>query len=77
MSLSKAFAGYTNEANPFGDSRLGEKFVWHKKNEKLKKLGLDQKKVSKAERKIIEEERLVSYNHFFLMSPFFSSCSCD
>jgi len=27
------FAGYTNDDNPFGDTNLGEKFVWHKKQE--------------------------------------------
>ncbi|KAH7828004.1 putative Cactus-binding C-terminus of cactin protein [Monocercomonoides exilis] len=57
MSSSRLYAGYTNESNPFGDSRLGEKFVWHKKNEKLKKLGLNEKKISKEEKRIIQEER--------------------
>lgn len=33
--------GYTNEDNPFGDSRLTEKFVWNKRNELLQKKGFD------------------------------------
>jgi len=27
-------AGYTNECNPFGDEKLTDRFVWHKKLEK-------------------------------------------
>lgn len=30
---SEKFAGYTNNDNPFGDTNLGEKFVWHKKRD--------------------------------------------
>eukprot|EP00041_Stephanoeca_diplocostata_P025740 m.681666 g.681666 ORF g.681666 m.681666 type:complete len:749 (-) comp22812_c0_seq8:255-2501(-) len=36
----KKFAGYTNNDNPFGDTNLDARFVWHKKREQGVKQGL-------------------------------------
>jgi hypothetical protein len=54
MSLS-----YTDESNPFNDAKFSEKFVWHKKIEKMKKMGISEKKLSKEVKKQQEEERRV------------------
>lgn len=36
----RKFAGYTNNDNPFGDTNLDARFVWHKKQEQGVKQGL-------------------------------------
>jgi hypothetical protein len=59
--MSDNIVPFTNQNNPFGDSKLSEKFVWRKKVEKLKKMGISEKKMSKDAKKAIEEERLVWY----------------
>ncbi|KAA6379641.1 MAG: putative cactin protein [Streblomastix strix] len=51
-------ADFTGTINPFGDTLLEEKFVWLKKNEKLKKLGLSEKQISKAQKKQLEDDRI-------------------
>ncbi|CAD7951186.1 unnamed protein product [Amoebophrya sp. A120] len=62
---------YTNEENPFGDSKLTEKFTWHKKNEadgnrkltKEEKIAMNAEKIKeiqkvRARREEREKERL-------------------
>jgi len=46
---NETVAGYTNEANPFGDGSLSEKFVWNKKIQKDSDTGIRQKRLSKQE----------------------------
>ncbi|KAK3278867.1 hypothetical protein CYMTET_13223 [Cymbomonas tetramitiformis] len=49
---SETIAGYSNESNPFGDTNLTERFVWHKKLEKQINDGMDIKELGlRAERK--------------------------
>ena len=51
--------GYTDQDNPFGDSKVNERFVWGKKIEKQIQSGVDVKDLTaKAERRR-QEERLV------------------
>lgn len=52
--------GYTDQDNPFGDSKVNERFVWGKKIEKQIQSGVDLKDLTaKAERQK-QDERLVS-----------------
>ena len=36
-----ASLGYSNKENPFGDSNLSSKFIWVKKEDKLRKSGIN------------------------------------
>lgn len=57
--------GYTNDANPFGDSNLTEKFVWKLKQDKEEKKGVV--KDPKAEQRRKEEIRVSIFGfHLFL-----------
>ena len=51
---SEKIAGYTNEMNPFGDTQLTERFVWHKKADALG----DQPKLSREQEKRQRVQRL-------------------
>jgi len=55
----KFMLGYTNEINPFGDSRLSEDFVWHKKIQKMKEEGKDPATITAAQKRQLAEERRV------------------
>jgi hypothetical protein len=64
-------AGYTNDSNPFGDTNLTERFVWHKKLEKQITEGVDLKELGVKAEKGRQEQRLVRFprrtsqsNHF-------------
>jgi len=52
-------AGYTNDSNPFGDTNLTERFVWHKKLEKQITDGVDLKELGVKAEKSRQEQRLV------------------
>jgi hypothetical protein len=49
-------AGYSNDANPFGDTQLSEKFVWKKKVQSDARAGVYHEKTSKADEKRRREE---------------------
>ncbi|KAG0242279.1 hypothetical protein BGW41_004493 [Actinomortierella wolfii] len=51
-TMEKALANYSNADNPFNDANLGQKFVWAKKREVEKKMG-----ISKAEAARRDAER--------------------
>ena len=56
----KLYGGFTSESNPWADSRLTDRFVWGKKNEKLREQGLDPDSISKEQeeqrkRELVEE----------------------
>jgi len=46
----KELAGFT-EDNPFGDSNITEKFVWHKKRQLEEKLGYNEEEAQKRDLK--------------------------
>jgi len=46
---TKSTFGYTNDQNPFGDANLTKAFVWRKKYEKERAIGVDPKKLTKGE----------------------------
>lgn len=49
-------AGYTNEANPFGDTQLSERFVWKKKEQVDARKGVQTQRLSKADEKRRRDE---------------------
>eukprot|EP01134_Creolimax_fragrantissima_P000239 CFRG0239T1 len=52
------YEGYTNNDNPFGDSRLLEQFTWGKKVEKDSKLqGLTAEEIAEADQRRLEENK--------------------
>ena len=53
--------GYTDQDNPFGDSKVNERFVWGKKIEKQIQSGVDLKDLTAKAEKRKQDERLVSY----------------
>lgn len=53
-----AFAGYTNNDNPFGDKNLGATFKWHKKEENLKEQGITLAMQEDRARRLQEENRI-------------------
>ena len=74
-----SIAGYTNLDNPFGDTRLEEPFIWHKRELKRQAMGLDSAShASQVDRRFQIEKRLleiekikrrrvpVSYTHLTL-----------
>ena len=48
---------YSNDNNPFNDPALGHKFVWHKKRDRDKKLGLTDVDLAKRELERREETK--------------------
>eukprot|EP00735_Rhodelphis_limneticus_P007250 TRINITY_DN19760_c0_g1::TRINITY_DN19760_c0_g1_i1::g.11349::m.11349 TRINITY_DN19760_c0_g1::TRINITY_DN19760_c0_g1_i1::g.11349 ORF type:complete len:638 (-),score=180.58,sp/F1Q8W0/CATIN_DANRE/39.78/6e-126,CactinC_cactus/PF09732.4/1.4e-54,Cactin_mid/PF10312.4/3.9e+03,Cactin_mid/PF10312.4/2.7e-53 TRINITY_DN19760_c0_g1_i1:251-2128(-) len=46
-----SICGYTNDANPFGDANLTNKFVWHKKRDQDMTKGVNPDAISKDEEK--------------------------
>ncbi|ORX91735.1 hypothetical protein K493DRAFT_317098 [Basidiobolus meristosporus CBS 931.73] len=57
LAIAENF-GYTEVDNPFGDSNLGQKFVWRKKKEKDSKLGLSESEIARRERERREEAKI-------------------
>jgi len=51
----KEVLGYTNEENPFGDTKLTERFVWKKKQQVLKEKGLIQNNKEKNDEDLVKE----------------------
>ena len=56
---------YSNNDNPFNDANLGEKFVWTKKKDREKNLGLTPEEILRQEQQRREETQVGSY------------CGCD
>ncbi|KAK9721780.1 hypothetical protein K7432_003179 [Basidiobolus ranarum] len=57
LAIAENF-GYSEVDNPFGDSNLGQKFVWRKKKEKDSKLGLSESEIKRRERERQEEAKI-------------------
>ncbi|KMZ66820.1 hypothetical protein ZOSMA_288G00180 [Zostera marina] len=55
---AQAVSGYSNESNPFGDTNLGEKFVWRKKIEKDVADGLPLESFSMKSEKVRQRKRM-------------------
>ncbi|KMZ57895.1 hypothetical protein ZOSMA_81G01150 [Zostera marina] len=55
---AQAVSGYSNESNPFGDTNLGEKFVWRKKIEKDVADGLPLESFSMKSEKARQRKRM-------------------
>lgn len=53
--------GYTDQDNPFGDSKVNERFVWGKKIEKQIQSGVNLKDLTAKAEKRKQEERLVLF----------------
>lgn len=55
---------YSGQDNPFNDANLGEKFTWHKKQEKEKKAGMTPEEIARkdAVRRREAEEELAKLN---------------
>jgi len=51
--------GYTNDANPFGDTNVSERFVWGKKLEKQLREGADVREMTSKAEKQRQEDRFV------------------
>jgi len=49
---------YSNNDNPFNDDNLGEKFVWTKKADREKKLGLTAEEILRQEQQRREETQV-------------------
>ena len=56
--------GYTDQDNPFGDSKVNERFVWGKKIEKQIQSGVDLKDLTAKAEKRKQDERLVMLRLF-------------
>eukprot|EP00039_Didymoeca_costata_P030511 m.29952 g.29952 ORF g.29952 m.29952 type:complete len:623 (+) comp8155_c0_seq1:61-1929(+) len=54
LEEKEKFAGYTNGDNPFGDTNLGTKFVWHKKRDAYLEKGVS---IAEQERRAEENAR--------------------
>jgi hypothetical protein len=51
--------GYTNDANPFNDTNVSERFVWGKKIEKQLREGADVREMTSKAERVRQEDRLV------------------
>ncbi len=59
--------GYTNDANPFNDTNVSERFVWGKKIEKQLREGADVREMTSKAERVRQEDRLVRLQHAPLM----------
>jgi len=55
---SLTIVGYTNEANPFGDANLSDRFVWKLKREKEIAAGANPEELDAKTERLLREERL-------------------
>lgn len=64
---------YSNNDNPFNDANLGEKFVWTKKKDREKKLGLTPEEILRQEQQRREETQVESFSNplrIYILSVF-------